>query len=260
MENKKKPELRFRGFDEEWEQKFLGEYGYFYYGKSAPKWSVTEDATIPCVRYGELYTKYGAKIDTIYSHTNIPKENLKFSSGKEVLVPRVGEDPLDFAKCSWLSIPNVAIGEMISVYNTEEDPQFFAYYFRSKMRYEFAKRVEGGNVSNLYYSYLENIPLSIPIKSEQKKIAILLEKIDKTITLNQQELTTLKQTKQGFLQKMFPKEGEKVPEVRFPGFTDDWEQVRFKDFTKISQGLQIAISDRFVEGEKIVFSILQMSF
>ncbi|ECC1680943.1 restriction endonuclease subunit S, partial [Listeria innocua] len=169
--NRKKPKIRFTSFYEEWEQRKIGEYGYFYYGKSAPKWSVAQDATTPCVRYGELYTKFGPEIDIVHSYTNIDKSNLKFSSGNEVLVPRVGENPLDFANCSWLSISNVAIGEMISVYNTEQYPLFIAYYFRSKMKYEFAKRVEGGNVSNLYYSYLEDILISVPSIEEQKKIA-----------------------------------------------------------------------------------------
>ena len=168
----------------------MGEYGYFYYGKSAPKWSVTEGATTPCVRYGELYSKYNEKIDKIYSYTNIPKDNLKFSTGKEVLVPRVGEDPLDFANCAWLSVPNIAIGEMISVYNTDQNPLFTAYMFNGKLKYEFAKRVEGGNVSNLYYTYLEDIMISYPCIEEQKKIVELLDNLDNLITLHQRKVET----------------------------------------------------------------------
>ncbi len=139
-DGKNVPEIRFTGFTEDWVQKELRDYGYFYYGKSAPKWSITNDATTPCVRYGELYSKYNEKIDSIHSYTNILKDNLKFSTGNEVLVPRVGEDPLDFANCSWLSVPNVAIGEMISVYNTDQNPLFTAYMFNGKLRNEFAKR------------------------------------------------------------------------------------------------------------------------
>ncbi|EDO0829516.1 restriction endonuclease subunit S [Listeria monocytogenes] len=201
--NRKKPKIRFTSFYEEWEQRKIGEYGYFYYGKSAPKWSVAQDATTPCVRYGELYTKFGPEIDIVHSYTNIDKSNLKFSSGNEVLVPRVGENPLDFANCSWLSVSNVAIGEMISVYNTEQYPLFIAYYFRSKMKYEFAKRVEGGNVSNLYYSYLEDILISVPSIEEQKKIAEFLNKIDITINLLQNKLGRIKELKKAYLQNMF---------------------------------------------------------
>ena len=234
--SKKSPQLRFEGFTDDWEERKLGEVGYFYYGKSAPKWSVTEDAETPCVRYGELYTKYGAKISNIYSHTNINPKNLKFSTGNEVLVPRVGENPLDFSLCSWLSIPNVAIGEMISVYNTNENPLFISYYFRDQMKYEFAKRVEGGNVSNLYYSYLEDIDLYIPKLEEQIAISKFFEKLDDTIALHQRKLDLLKEQKKGYLQKMFPKNCEKVPELRFEGFADDWEERKLSSMTNYKNG------------------------
>ncbi|MCT3569264.1 restriction endonuclease subunit S [Levilactobacillus brevis] len=197
------PQLRFAGFADAWEQRKLGEYGYFYYGKSAPKWSLSDTATTPCVRYGELYTRHATKIDKIYSYTNIPKENLKFSNGTEVLIPRVGEDPLDFANCSWLSIPNVAIGEMISVFNSEQNPLFIAYYINSTLKYELAKRVEGGNVSNLYFNYLEGIRVRFPLIPEQIQIATLLNKTDQLIASNQRKLEKLQELKKGYLQKMF---------------------------------------------------------
>ena len=170
-----------------WEQRKVGEWGNFYYGHSCPKWSVTEDATTPCIRYGEMYTKFGCKIDRVYSYTNIPKENLKFSKGTEVLVPRVGEDPMDYNHCTWLSLANVAIGEMISVYNTEQNPLFTAIMFNATLKYEFAKRVEGGSVTNLYYEKLLEIPVSFPIIEEQKKIASFFENLDTLITLHQRK-------------------------------------------------------------------------
>ena len=204
MENKQKiPQVRFKGFTDAWEQRKVGEWGNFYYGHSCPKWSVTEDATTPCIRYGEMYTKFGCKIDRVYSYTNIPKENLKFSKGTEVLVPRVGEDPMDYNHCTWLSLANVAIGEMISVYNTEQNPLFTAIMFNATLKYEFAKRVEGGSVTNLYYEKLLEIPVSFPNIEEQKKIASLFENFDHLITLHQRKLETLKKLKKSMLQKMF---------------------------------------------------------
>ena len=197
------PEIRFEGFTDAWEQRKVGEWGNFYYGHSCPKWSVTEDATTPCIRYGEMYTKFGCKIDRVYSYTNIPKENLKFSKGTEVLVPRVGEDPMDYNHCTWLSLANVAIGEMISVYNTEQNPLFTAIMFNATLKYEFAKRVEGGSVTNLYYEKLLEIPVSFPNIEEQKKIASLFENFDHLITLHQRKLETLKKLKKSMLQKMF---------------------------------------------------------
>ena len=181
------PEIRFAGFTDAWEQRKLDDWGDFYYGRSCPKWSVTEDATIPCIRYGELYTKFGAKIDRVYSYTNMSPENLRFSKGTEVLIPRVGEDPMDYNHCTWLSMPDVAIGEMISVFNTDNNPLFTATMFNATLQNEFAMRVEGGSVTNLYFEKLKNIEVSFPSVFEQDKIAAYFENLDHLITLHQRK-------------------------------------------------------------------------
>ena len=218
-EVKNVPELRFPEFGGEWEEKSIGDLGSFYYGKSAPKWSITKDATIPCVRYGELYTKHKGIVREIYSYTNIDSNNLRFSEGGEILVPRVGEDPMDFAKCSYLPFSGIAIGEMISVYNTSQNPIFITTYFNSQMKYEFAKRVEGASVSNLYYSYLTNINMKIPTINEQQKIGDFFSKLDQQIELEEQKLEKLEEQKKGYMQKIFSQElrfkdenGNKYPE------------------------------------------------
>lgn len=197
------PEIRFEGFTEDWEQRKLDEWGTFYYGRSCPKWSVTEDATIPCIRYGELYTKFGTKIDRVYSHTNMTTENLRFSKGTEVLIPRVGEDPMDYNHCTWLSVPNVAIGEMISVFNTDNNPLFTAIMFNATLRNEFAMRVEGGSVTNLYFEKLKNIEVLFPFRDEQEKIATYFEQLDNLITLHQRKCDELRKIKKFMLQNMF---------------------------------------------------------
>lgn len=181
----------------------LKDFGYFYYGKSAPKSSVTSDAKTPCIRYGELYSTYKGHIKEIKSKTNIDPKELKFSKGGEVLIPRVGEDPLDFANCSYLPFGNVAIGEMISVYNTKEYGLYLTYYINTMLKKQFAKFVEGGSVSNLYFSYLEDIEITIPSIEEQTKIANFLAAIDNKLTATQTQLQAVKQYKQGLLQQMF---------------------------------------------------------
>ena len=223
-DNSKKPEIRFKGFTDDWEQRKLDDWGTFYYGKSCPKWSVTEDSTTPCIRYGELYTKFGAKIDRVYSYTNMSPENLRFSKGTEVLIPRVGEDPMDYNHCTWLSMPNVAIGEMISVFNTDNNPLFTAMMFNATLQNEFAMRVEGGSVTNLYFEKLKSIEVSFPSIPEQEKIAAYFDSIDHLITLHQRKYDKLVMSKKSMLEKMFPKNGQTKPEIRFSGFTDDWEQ------------------------------------
>ena len=186
-----------------WEQRKLDGWGTFYYGRSCPKWSVTEDVTIPCIRYGELYTKFGAKIDRVYSYTNMPPENLRFSKGTEVLIPRVWEDPMDYNHCTWLSMPDVAIGEMISVFNTDNNPLFTATMFNATLQNEFAMRVEGGSVTNLYFEKLKNIEVSFPSIQEQEKIAAYFENLDHLITLHQHKCDELQKLKKFMLQNMF---------------------------------------------------------
>lgn len=226
-----KPKIRFKGYEDDWEQRKLDGWGTFYYGRSCPKWSVTEDATIPCIRYGELYTKFGAKIDRVYSYTNMPPENLRFSKGTEVLIPRVGEDPMDYNHCTWLSMPDVAIGEMISVFNTDNNPLFTATMFNATLQNEFAMRVEGGSVTNLYFEKLKNIEVSFPSIQEQEKIAAYFENLDHLITLHQRKCEETKSLKKYMLQKMFPENGKCVPKIRFSGFSDAWEQRKLSEIT-----------------------------
>ena len=242
-----KPKIRFTGYEDDWEQRKLDDWGTFYYGRSCPKWSVTEDATIPCIRYGELYTKFGAKIDKVYSYTNMSPENLRFSKGTEVLIPRVGEDPMDYNHCTWLSMPNVAIGEMISVFNTDNNPLFTATMFNATLQNEFAMRVEGGSVTNLYFEKLKNIDVSFPALKEQEKIASYFDILDHLITLHQRKCEETKTLKKYMLQKMFPQNRTNVPEIRFGGFTDAWEQRKVTELGDIYIGLVTTMTAHYTD-------------
>jgi len=181
----------------------LSDFGFFYYGKGAPKTSIVEGALTPCVRYGELYSTYNEEIKEIKSYTNVKPEDLKLSKGGEVLVPRVGEDPLDFANCSYLPFSDVAIGEMISVYNTEENGLFITYYINAMLKKQLAKMVEGGNVSNLYFRYVETIEIEIPCLEEQQKIVSFLSAIDVQIEEVGKQIDNTTLFKKGLLQQMF---------------------------------------------------------
>lgn len=245
------PELRFPEFQKTvgWQRTTIGEVGKFYYGKSAPKWSLSSDAPTPCVRYGELYTKFDTVISEIFSRTNIDPNNLRFSKGGEILIPRVGEVPQDFARhCCYLPFPKIAIGEMISVYETEEYAIFYAYYFRTLWK-QFAKVVEGQNVKNLYYVNLEPIVVGKPSFSEQQKIAECLSSLDDVVTTQSQKLEALEKHKKGLMQQLFPAEGEAVPKVRFKGFNGAWEEKLLEDVGDFLKGKGISKSDIAPDGK-----------
>ena len=109
------------------------------------------------------------------------------------------------------------------------DALFVEYYFSTKRPdRELGKLVSSGarmdGLLNIGYDEFTNISISVPTFSEQKQIVALLKVCDKYITLHQRKLNNLKLKKKALLQKLFPKNGERYPELRFPGFTDAWEQ------------------------------------
>ncbi|WP_222713026.1 restriction endonuclease subunit S [Listeria grandensis] len=95
---------------------------------------------------------------------------------------------------------------------------------------------KGGTRVRLYYKVLESYSLFLPSVKEQTEIGDFFKRLDEDIILQQHMLDNLKQTKQGFLQKMFPKEGESVPELRFPGFSYAWKECKLGGIAEIVRG------------------------
>lgn len=92
---------------------------------------------------------------------------------------------------------------MISVYETDNDGLYISYYFNSQMKKTFAKYVEGGNVSNLYYTYLEGIELEVPTIDEQMKISDFLSVLIEKIDVNKNKKENYIRLKRAFMQQMF---------------------------------------------------------
>jgi type I restriction enzyme, S subunit len=127
-------------------------------------------------------------------------------------------------------------------YDNNETSKLFLYYLLISfpVQKEISVRAGTSTIPDLNHNDFYKIKVNTPLFKEQIQIGELFEKLDKAIAIHQQELTTLKQTKLGFLQKMFPKEGKTVPEFRFPGFTGDWEQRRVGEIFKVTRGQVLA--------------------
>lgn len=102
-----------------------------------------------------------------------------------------------------------------------------------------------GSRGGLNKKLLNDYAVNLSSIDEQHKLGILLSHIDNTLQLHERKYEELALIKKALLQKLFPKNDEVAPEVRYKNFNDAWEQRRFKDISKLSQGLQIAISKRF---------------
>ncbi|HFD0690683.1 TPA: restriction endonuclease subunit S, partial [Enterococcus faecium] len=130
----------------------------------------------------------------------------------------------------------------------EKAPFFWGYYINSDIYHrQLLRLMQGSKVSAISKGNLQKTNVSFPNRmKEQQKIGTFFKQLDDTIALHQRKLDLLKETKKGFLQKMFPKNGAKVPEIRFPGFTEDWEQRKLGEIVQITMG-QSPNSENYTE-------------
>ena len=230
---KKVPELRFKGFTDEWEERKLGELASFSKGNGYTKNDLVEFGD-PIILYGRLYTKYETVIEKVDTFVN-KKDNSIISEGSEVIVPASGESSEDISRASVVGKSGLILGGDLNIIKPVNyiDSIFLALTISNgSQQQEMSKRAQGKSVVHLHNSDLKQVNLLYPKLEEQQKIGSFFKKLDNTISLHQRKLDLLKEQKKGFLQKMFPKNGAKVPELRFAGFADDWEERKFKDILK----------------------------
>ena len=221
----KAPKLRFKGYTGDWEQRKLGDIVSFSKGTGYSK-SDLQDSGIPIILYGRMYTKYETVISEVDTFAD-EKPNSVFSKGGEVIVPASGETAEDISVASVVDQSGVMLGGDLNIITPPQDldSAFLAISISNgKPHRDMAKMAQGKSIVHLHNSDLAKINLPYPSYEEQSRISKHFKSLDSLITLHQCKCEALKELKKGMLQKMFPKEGAKVPEFRFKGFTGDWEQ------------------------------------
>ncbi len=241
-EQKKTPKLRFPGFTDDWEQRKLGEMAQFSKGTGYSKRDLKESGT-PIILYGRLYTKYETVITDVDTFVD-EKTGSVFSSGGEVIVPASGETAEDISIASVVEKSGVLLGGDLNIItpSAELDSAFLAISISNgKPHHDMAKMAQGKTVVHLHNTDLEKIDLAYPSHEEQMQISGFFRGIDNLITLHQHKCEAIKKYKMAMLQKMFPRNESLIPEIRFPGFTDNWEQRKLSElleerhaFTKIT--------------------------
>ena len=199
-------EIRFKdeqGNDyPDWEEKLLGDISNLSKGKGISKTDVKVDGTVKCIRYGELYTRYGETISNVLSSTNVPISELVLSQKNDVIIPASGETALDIASAACITVEGVAVGGDINIIRCQQNGIFLAYYLISK-KIDIARLAQGVSIIHLYSAQLASLSLRIPSKQEQQKIANFLSAIDKKIELVAEQLEQARTFKKGLLQRMF---------------------------------------------------------
>ena len=199
------PELRFPEFKDEWELQKLGNLAQFSKGKSLSKKDLNINGN-PCILYGELYTKYGAILNKVYSKTSTQNDSLVFSKRNQILIPSSGETDIDIATATAVDTDvKIAIGGDLNIITPiNSDGRFISLYINGKGKYNLAKYAQGKSVVHLYNSDIKKLNFYLPTNVvEQKKIGNFFSKLDRQIELEEEKLELLEQQKKGYMQKVF---------------------------------------------------------
>ena len=128
MENRL-PKLRFPEFSGEWEETKLGDVAKFSKGKGVSKSEISEDGINECIRYGELYTRYGEVIESVFSRTNLNIEKAVVSEANDVIIPASGETQIDIATASCVIKSGIMLGGDLNIIKTIHNGVFLSFYY-----------------------------------------------------------------------------------------------------------------------------------
>ncbi|ALT80743.1 hypothetical protein AU077_03820 [Streptococcus gallolyticus] len=221
----KTPQIRFDGYTDAWEQRKLDNLATFSKGSGYSKGDLVEEGS-PIILYGRLYTKYETLIKDVDTFV-LPKGHSVISEGNEVIVPASGETSEDISRAAVVDKSGILLGGDLNIIKPKSklNSVFLALTISNgSQQKELSKRAQGNSVVHLYNSELKKVNLYFPSLEEQEKIGSFFIQLDHLITLHQRECDLLAKMKKSYLQKMFPKNGEDKPEIRFDGYTDAWEQ------------------------------------
>ena len=225
-EKRKSPALRFRGYSDDWEQRKFSELVQIERGGSPrPIEDFITDAQngLNWVKIGDAPTQGNYITKTA---EKIRPEGL--SKTREVHPgDLILSNSMSFGKPYIMGIDGCIHDGWLLIRNTYGvfDLTFLCHLLGTpQMLSQYRSLAAGSTVNNLNKELVGNTVVTIPSLTEQRVLGDYLDQLDNLITLHQRKLEKLKLVKKSMLEKMFPKNGSNVPEVRFKGFTDDWEQ------------------------------------
>lgn len=240
------PEIRFAGFVDPWEQRKLGNCGTTYGGLTGKTKEDFGHGNARFIPYTNVFdnpltdTKRLEAVEIDSSQNQVVYGDVFFTVSSET-PDEVGMSSV------WLSDQeDVYLNSFCFGYRQDStfDPHYLAYMLRSSsVRSNLTLLAQG--ISRFNISKNKVMELSVPVPSvvEQKQLGQYFTKLDNLITLHQRKFEKLVQLKKSMLDKMFPKPGERFPEIRFAGFTDPWEQRKLGDCFDFLQNNTLSRAD-----------------
>lgn len=251
-----KPQIRFAKFKDTWEQRKLSDCAGFRRGSFPQPYGNKDwydgEGAMPFVQVADVSSDMRLVKDTKQKISKLAQPMSVFAEKGSVLVTLQG------------SIGRVAITQygafvdrtvlIFDKYKDDMDKRFWAYIIKKKFEDE-AKKAPGGTIKTITKEVLSDFNLMLPCYAEQSKVADYLITLDHLITLHQRKYDKLTKVKKSMLEKMFPKNGTNVPEIRFKGFTDAWEQRKFGDVGSVAMCKRIFKGQTSDNGEVPFYKI-----
>lgn len=248
QEKAKEPEIRFAGFTGAWEQRKLGELYEKAGSGGTPNASNASFymGTIPFLGISDIKGRYITK-----TAKHISEKGLKSSAAW--MVPSGAISLAMYASVGKVGITSVELATSQAFYNMVFASSSLRNFIFSRLEKasdndEWLPLVSTGTQSNLNADKIKNWCISVPNSNEQKLVGEFFKKLDNLLTLHQRKYEKLLNIKKSMLEKMFPKEGEVVPKIRFKGFTGAWEQRKLGNLGETYTGLSGKSKEDFGHG------------
>ena len=228
-----KPKIRFKGYNDEWEQRKLGNVLKFQNGFNGSKERYGTGTKLISVMdiLNDDFITYES-IRGLADVTEEEKERFSVDFG-DVLFQRSSENVEDAGRTNvYLDRKRAVFGGFVirGKKNSDYQPEFMRYVLDTKMiRKQITTKAQGAQHINVSQETLQDVLFCLPSKEEQIRIGNYFRNLDNLITLHQRKYDEMKTLKKYMLQKMFPQNGPKIPKIRFEGFTGEWEQRKLGD-------------------------------
>ena len=227
------PAIRFKGFSDTWEQRKLGEIGSVSMCRRIFKEQTSENGEIPFYKIGT----FGGEADAFISRELFEEYKAKYQYPKkgDILISAsgsIGRTVVFTGKNEYFQDSNI-----VWLNHDKHLDNSFLKCFYSIVKWA---GIEGSTIKRLYNDNILNTAITLPSVEEQQKIGAYFENLDNLITLHQRKYDKLTNVKKSMLEKMFPQNGSNVPEIRFKGFTEAWEQRKVSELFKVTRGYVLA--------------------
>jgi type I restriction enzyme S subunit len=237
------PKIRFKGFTDDWEQRKFKEVFKSIQNNTLSRAELNyESGKVKNVHYGDVLIKFGDYVDVSKDELPYISDDQIASKYREsllqdgdIIIADTAEDST-VGKCAEI-VGSKGVAVMSGLHTipcrpiVKIAPKFMGYYLNSGAYHnQLLPLMQGIKVTSISKSALQDTEVMMPCEyEEQAKIGECFSAIDRLITLHQRKCDETKRLKKYMLQKMFPKKGSNVPEIRFDGFTDAWEQRKLSE-------------------------------